>query len=59
MERKENQVGAKDRKRVDFLGMSKKEQESILRKALTKGQAEQKKLVKEYVESIVAKGIAC
>jgi hypothetical protein len=59
MERKENQVGVKGRKRVDFLGMSEKEQESILMRALTRGQAEQKKLVKEYVESVVVKRIAC
>lgn len=44
-------------KKIDFLQITKNEQEKILKEALKKGQAEQKKLEREY-EKLLTYGVA-
>lgn len=47
----------KHTKKVDFLKISKEEQEKIIEEALARGQEEQKKLEKEYYQ-VLMRGIA-
>ncbi|GBE17290.1 hypothetical protein BMS3Abin15_01131 [bacterium BMS3Abin15] len=44
--------------KIDFLKISKEEQESILKEALIKGQEEQEKLEEKY-ERLQTRGIVC
>ena len=43
----------KSTKKIDFLKITKEEQEEILKAALTKGQSEQKKLEKRYHKTLM------
>jgi len=46
----------KDHKKIDFLKISKEEQEELLKEAMKKGQEEQRKLEKKYIRTL-AEGV--
>jgi hypothetical protein len=48
----------KTTKKIDFLKISKEEQEKLLKEALSKGQEEQRKLENQY-DKLVMQSVTC